>query len=242
VVDPSSAHENRRAHLVVLAGGADLSPKRLAHAARITADADVVIAADSGFRHAAALGREVDVLVGDLDSIAPADLQRAEDGATRIERHPVDKDLTDLALALDVALRVSIAASVPPRVTIVGGDGGRSDHLLGNALLMGSERYSTLRIAAIWAAATLNVVRDTCVLARTDGEVVSLLALHGPAHGITTEGLGFPLTDASLEPGSPLGLSNRMLGESARVRLEQGVLLSVQPGTDHDLPDRSEPA
>jgi thiamine pyrophosphokinase len=242
VVEPSPACDDLRTHTVVLAGGADLSPDRLAHAARITSDADLVIAADSGFRHAAALGRAVDVLVGDLDSIAPADLQRAEDGATLIERHPVDKDLTDLALALDVALRESFAAATPARVTIVGGDGGRSDHLLGNALLMGSARYASLRIGAIWAAATLNIVRDTCELMRTDGEVVSLLALHGPVHGLTTEGLAFPLTGARLEPGSSLGLSNRMRGGSARVHLEEGVLLSIQPGLDHDHADRSEPA
>jgi thiamine pyrophosphokinase len=236
VVDPSPTSADAVGHIVVLAGGDDLTPARLAHAARVTADADLIIAADSGFRHAAALGCTVDILVGDLDSIDAADLLRAEQSSTRIERHPVDKDLTDLALALDVALRESSTSVTRSRVTVVGGDGGRTDHLLGNALLMAAAQYASLRIDAIWGEATLHVVRDCCELTCDDGEVVSLLALHGPAHGITTEGLEFTLTRERLDPGSSLGLSNRLRAATAQIHLAEGVLLVIQPGAAHDRP------
>jgi thiamine pyrophosphokinase len=179
--EPSAVPPADMLHIVVLAGGDDLPAERLELAARITVGAGLVIAADSGFRHAAGLGHEVDVLVGDLDSISRGDLQRAELGRTRIEPHPTDKDLTDLALALDVALRAATDDARPTRVTVVGGDGGRTDHLLGNALLLGAARYAQLRISAIWGAATLHVVREMRTLHREDGELVSLLALHGPA-------------------------------------------------------------
>jgi len=221
-------------HIVVLAGGDDLPAERLELAARTTVGAGLVIAADSGFRHAAGLGHEVDVLVGDLDSISRDDLQRAAFGRTRIEPHPADKDLTDLALALDVALRAATTDARPTRVTVVGGDGGRTDHLLGNALLLGAARYAQLRISAIWGAATLHVVRDMRTLHREDGELVSLLALHGPAYGVTTEGLAFPLDDEELPAGSSRGLSNRMTTATASVALTSGVLLTVQPGPAHD--------
>jgi thiamine pyrophosphokinase len=229
--------DGRRAearHVVVLAGGDDLPAARLAAAERIARTADLVIAADSGFRHAAALGLEVDVLVGDLDSIAADDLRHAEQGRTRIEPHPTDKDLTDLALAMDVALRAADEDTRPTRVSVIGGDGGRSDHLLGNALLLGAPRYAPLRISAIWGAATLHVVRDARTLHREDGELVSLLALHGPAQGVTTEGLAFPLTDEDLAPGSSRGLSNRLQAPTASVSVTGGVLLAVHPGPAHD--------
>lgn len=221
-------------HVVVLAGGDDLPAARLELAARTTIDAGLVVAADSGFRHAAALGHEVDVLVGDLDSISRDDLHRAERGRTRIEPHPTDKDLTDLALALDVALRRATDDARPTRVTVVGGDGGRTDHLLGNALLLGAARYASLRISAIWGAATLHVVREARTLHREDGELVTLLALHGPAQGVTTVGLAFPLDDEELPAGSSRGLSNRMTTTTATVALTSGVLLTVQPGPAHD--------
>ena len=63
-------------------------------------DKGYVIAADSGMDHALALGVEVDLLVGDLDSVLPESIPLAK----RVERHPWDKDVTDLELALLAAL------------------------------------------------------------------------------------------------------------------------------------------
>jgi thiamine pyrophosphokinase len=61
---------------------------------------------------------------------------------------------------------------------------------------------------------------------------VSLLAVDGPAEGVRTDGLAFPLAGETLQPGSSRGVSNVFLGESARVSLEQGVLLVVRPGPE----------
>ena len=62
----------------------------------------MVIAADGG----AELGGPIDLLVGDLDSISAETLARIE----HVERHPVEKDATDLELALDAALRLRAGA------------------------------------------------------------------------------------------------------------------------------------
>jgi thiamine pyrophosphokinase len=58
---------------------------------------------------------------------------------------------------------------------------------------------------------------------------VTLLAAHGPARGVTTEGLRYRLTGEDLQPGSTRGVSNELLADHARVHLEAGVLLAVQP-------------
>ncbi len=218
---------------VVLAAGDPLPSADLPAAAEAIDAAGLVIAADGGLAHATRLGRRVDVVVGDLDSVDHDELAAAEAGGARVHRHPAEKDATDLALALDLVLSRAVGAPSGRRVdvTVIGGHGGRTDHLLGNALLLGSERYAPLRLRALWGGAVLRVVRDTTLLdGRPDG-LVSLLALHGPARGVRTEGLRFPLDDAELRPGSSLGLSNRMTGATARVTLETGVLLTVQPAT-----------
>ena len=68
-----------------------------------------VVAADSGVDVAIALGLGVDVVVGDLDSVTRGRRSAAAEAAgARIVRHPVAKDATDLALALEEAER-------PPR-------------------------------------------------------------------------------------------------------------------------------
>ena len=46
------------------------------------------------------------------------------------------------------------------------------------------------------------------------GELVSLLAVNGPAEGVTTEGLAYPLRGETLEPGSTRGVSNVFAAEA----------------------------
>jgi len=66
------------------------------------ASPSLVIAADIGYQHALALGLSVDVVVGDFDSLAPDNLQETDAGLL-VQRHPQDKDASDLALALQFA-------------------------------------------------------------------------------------------------------------------------------------------
>jgi thiamine pyrophosphokinase len=177
--------------------------------------------------HARRCGRRVDVLVGDLDSI-PADLLRElSEQATLIERHPVDKDRTDLALAIDAA-----AARGATTITIVGGHGGRLDHLLANVLLLAAEEYASCRLDARLGPARVAVVRGRRELHGQPDELLTLLPVGGVAQGVTTEGLRYPLHDADLVPGVTWGVSNHFVGGEAAVVVRRGVLLAVQPGPE----------
>lgn len=212
---------------IVLAGGEPLTPPLT----RPLPDGAVVVAADGGLELAAGLGLHVDLLVGDLDSVSSATLARARAAGTTVQQHPVDKDATDLALALD-----AVAADGPAEVTVVGGHGGRLDHLLGNVSLLAAPRYRALRLTALLGPAVLHVVHDAVELTGSAGELVSLLATHGPARGVRTTGLRFPLHDDLLPPGSSRGVSNRFLATTATVTLESGVLVTVQPEASRTLP------
>ncbi|MEX1262650.1 MAG: thiamine diphosphokinase [Actinomycetota bacterium] len=184
-----------------------------------------VLAADVGLAEANRLGVGVDLLVGDLDSVNAADLEAFESAGGEVRRHPEDKDATDL----DLAIMEAIAAGME-RVVVVGGDGGRLDHLIGNALVLTSPRYARVEIDAVFGAARLHVARGRRELAGVADELVSLFALCGSAGGVTTDGLRWPLENAVLEPGSSLGISNRFLGERASIEVSDGVVLAVRPG------------
>ena len=97
--------------------------------------APTVIAADGGLDRATALGLDVDVVIGDLDSASEAAVVAAERAGARIVRHPVAKDATDLELALDEAVRIGAH-----RVLVIASAEGRLDHLLGSLLLLGPEQ------------------------------------------------------------------------------------------------------
>ena len=78
--------------------------------------------------------------------------------------------------------------------------------------------------------ATVTVVRaGSAELAGEPGGLISLLPVHGPACGVRTEGLRFPLRDEDLLPGLTRGVSNVFESTLARVSLRSGVLLAVQP-------------
>ena len=64
------------------------------------------------------------------------------------------------------------------------------------------------------------------------GDSVSVFPLAGPATGVTLEGMGYPLTNASLEPGDTLGFHNELVGGEAKVSVESGALLVVQETED----------
>lgn len=131
-----------------------------------------------------------------------AGLEALERAGVRIERHPAAKDATDVELALDAAM-----AFGPRRIVLVGDAGGRLDHLLGLLYLLGADAYAAVEVDAILGPATIHVVRRERLLVGEAGELVSLLALHGPAGGVVTEGLVYPLRGETLAAGSSRGLS-----------------------------------
>ncbi len=181
-----------------------------------------VIAADSGLDHAHALGIEVDLLVGDLDSVTPENVRFAR----RVERHPVDKDATDLELALEAA-----AARQQPTIVVAGG-GGRLDHLLAEAALIGHPRWAGLSLDAWFGETHLVPVHggQSRIIAGTPGGVVTLLAMGGIAHGVSTEGLRWRLDGDDLTSGTTRGVSNLFVATEASVRVEAGTVLVIVPG------------
>jgi thiamine pyrophosphokinase len=214
------AEEGVSEEVVVVVSGGEPPDPRAAEAAPLGAP---VVAADKGLEHALSLGLKVTLAVGDFDSASPEAVAVAEAAGTRIERHPEEKDATDLELALDAA-----AALEPRRILVLAGEGGRLDHQLSTLLLLASERYAASQVDALVGAASVHVVRGSLELRGTPGELVSLLPL-GRAEGITTEGLAYPLRGETLEAGSSRGISNVFEAEVARVSVEQGVLLAVRP-------------
>ena len=183
-----------------------------------------VIAADGGLDRATALGLDVDVVIGDLDSVSAGALAAAEAAGTQVVRHPEAKDATDLELALDEALRTGAR-----RVLVIASAEGRLDHLLGSLLLLGAEAYAAIELDAIVGDALVHVVRGERRLAGEPGELISLFALGGTATGVATEGLQYPLDGEVLEPGSSRGISNVFGGGHARVVVAEGVVLALRP-------------
>ena len=186
---------------------------------------DLVIAADAGAQAAERLGWRPDLVVGDFDSIDPAALARLEAAGIPIEASPAAKDESDGQLAVRAAM-----ARGADGLTIVGGFGGRLDHLLANVGLLAMPELAGLPVELLDGTTRLALLRGPGRLVRAGraGDVVSLLPFGPGVDGVTTAGLAWSLADEPLPAGPTRGLSNVRLGLVAEVSVRAGLLLIVE--------------
>ncbi len=201
------------------------------------ADAAVVIAADGGANWLASVGTTPDRLVGDLDSADPQVVRELSEAGVAIDRHPTDKDASDLELAVSAAL-----AAGADDIVILGALGGDLDHLTANLLLLGSEQVAGRQVRLVHDRTTARLLRgpDRLEIAAPAGSRVSLFAVGEPAEGVTTQGLQWPLADARLEGGSSYGLANVVSEPPAVVEVRGGRLLVIEIAPDVETPKQEE--
>jgi thiamine pyrophosphokinase len=115
---------------------------------------------------------------------------------------------------------------------VSGGGGSRLDHHLAELVLLAAERFAPLHIDARIGTARAIAIHagEPAALAGAPGAVLTLLALGGPASGVTTDGLRWPLRAETLQPGSTRGVSNEIVSGPVRVEVGGGSLLAVGPG------------
>ena len=214
-------------HVAVVIGGGALDPA----VASTLPDGIVVIAADGGLDHAVEAGLAPTVLVGDLDSITAAGRMWAYEHGVHIEQHDPDKDCTDTELALRTALAVPDAGNL---IVLGGGDRDdhRPDHFLGTLLALGHPDLAAFgAVTAQLGGSWFNVVHPgrPISLPIGAGRTFSVLALHGPASGVTVEGAKWELHDADLSPTAALGVSNETKEDMVKVSTVSGVVTVVVP-------------
>ncbi len=192
---------------------------------------DRVIAADRGAAHARAWGWPVHLLVGDLDSLSPADAAALAAAGVPIQHVPAEKDDTDLELALAHAL----AEDVQP-IVICGVLGGRSDHLLANVLLLARPDLAGRDIVLADGAETIRLLIAPesdgtpahLALSGAAGDLLTLLPLGADAEGVSTVGLYYPLRAETLYEGRARGVSNVFADAQVQVTLRRGRLFVIQ--------------
>ena len=204
---------------VLIFAGGDTAPISLLEE---LPESDLIVAADSGYDLAVEQGLTVDVLVGDMDSITTDPLP----SHVIVERHPVDKDKTDLELALE-----RVALERPARIVVVGGSGGRLDHDLATAGLLTSERWAEVgEIDWVTTRGWAYVIRGRRTIHGDVGSTIGLIPMGGPALGVSTRGLQWELSGDVLEHGTTRGVSNVFVGPIADIKVNQGCVLAVVPG------------
>ena len=184
---------------------------------------DYWVAADGGTLHCLALGRQPDVVVGDLDSLDTALVEQLAASGTKIERHSVAKNQTDLELAIERAIHDGAK-----EIWLIAATGGRLDQTLANLLIL-AQREWTVQLKVFSHGQIAQVLRSGERLELYDrvGATLSILPLTPQVTGISYQGMAYPLENATLQLGSTRGISNEIVASPASVEIQAGVLLVV---------------
>ncbi|MEY4400976.1 MAG: hypothetical protein RL072_841 [Actinomycetota bacterium] len=219
-MDESDASNQR--HFVVLLGG---EIRDVTAVGEIPRDS-TVIAADSGLHLAEPLGLQVAAVVGDMDSVDPVALAAVEALGTQILRYSSDKDASDAELALGHAATLGAT-----QIVVIAGRSDRLDHELGNFAVLFLEALRGCRVELRVAGARVFPLdahdgeRSSLRIDCTSGDVVGVLPFGGDAHGVTTSGLHWALSEETLAVNSSRGISNRAVRDEVTVTLSSGRLL-----------------
>ena len=189
---------------------------------------DYLIAADGGANHLLRMGILPEIVIGDLDSIGEDTLFELTSADVEIKQYSEDKDETDLELALRYAVELR-----PSIVLIVGALGGRLDQTLANLSILTDPTLPGIDIRmddgveeVFFCRAVASKGGQAEVQGRS-GDVVSLVPWNALVEGVATEGLQWPLYSETLFPSKSRGISNVMLGNTASVHIQTGLLLIV---------------
>lgn len=189
-----------------------------------------VVAADGGARLACALGMTPEVVVGDLDSLGSDEREMLEQAGCRFVVHPVEKDQTDVHLAMEWALSAGFR-----EIAVVCHTSGRLDHVLGGVWAACRYVEAGLDVYFVDAGFEAALVKGpaSVQINAPGGLIVSLLPVSGKAEGITVAGTKYPLKGESLGLGESRGISNETTASEASVSIDEGLLLvmAIRPST-----------
>ena len=205
-----------------MAAGGPLSP---AEADLLRADlaqnpGALVVGIDGGARHLLRVGRAPDVVTGDFDSLSLGERESLAAKGAQIVPTP-DQDYTDLDKALTYVRDVHGI----DQMRVFAATGGRLDHIYSvlSALIKHGQAADVRLVDAVGET---RFVPGSVVFEGGDitGRTISLMAF-GPAKGITTTGVRWPLTNDTLAPGVRDGTLNEVISDRVTITIESGDLL-----------------
>ncbi len=190
---------------------------------KLIKDSEYIICADGGARYLRALNIVPDILIGDFDSILPEDISLLNSEITKTISFPSKKNKTDSELCIDWAIEHGAN-----EITLIGVTGTRQDHTLANIFLLKKMALNQVKGKIIDKNNEIQIVTDNFVIKGERGDFLSIIPVSDKVCGIVLKGFEYPLDHADISLGSTLGISNRIISESASITIESGLLLVIK--------------
>lgn len=185
---------------------------------------DILVGVDRGAHFLIEHGKQIDIAIGDFDSVSDKEKEQIKDNAKEfITCDPIMKDETDTEMAFSYALK-----KLPEEILLFGAIGTRMDHSLANIHLLVKTEGKGIPSRIIDEYNEIQLTNDKLTVYKDHFDQISLLPLSMKVTGITLTGFRYPLTDATLEMGHSLGISNVLEKEKGTIEVVNGRLLVIK--------------
>jgi thiamine pyrophosphokinase len=182
----------------------------------------ILIACDSGLNYVYRAGLLPNVILGDFDSVDDGVLSYYKERVGEVFTYPVKKDYTDTELGIFEAEKRNCN-----EIVLLGATGTRLDHTIANVQLLYPLLKKGIRAKLVDEHNVIELVDSRLVIENKKGCYISLIPLTMRVGGIITKGLEYSLSNADIELGTSLTVSNVITDEVAEVSVKDGVLLSI---------------
>ncbi len=205
---------------LIISGG-NISDYKLLE--ELSLNMDFILCADGGIRHAIAIGRNPNAVIGDLDSTRDEDLEYINKNSIPVIKYPVEKDETDTELAIDYLIKNGLKD-----ITLTGVTGSRMDHSLANIFLLERLMKNGIVGRIVDKNNSIYMTDKGLSISRKEGHYLSILPVNSDGVTLSLKGFYYPLVGEKIHFGSTLGISNKIIDDIGIVEIHSGLALIIE--------------
>ncbi len=178
---------------------------------------DLIICADGGYDSLYFTGIVPHIVIGDFDS-----LKFAIPKEIPTLKYPSAKDKTDLEICVDYAMENGCDT-----IFILGALGGRIDHTIGTLGVLKYALENNLDAMILNGKSRVYLIDSEIEIPREKFDYVSLIPCTEEVCGVYSLGLKYELNGRNLKKSSSLGISNEFYNNTAKIKIESGLLYVI---------------
>lgn len=180
---------------------------------------DYVIAADGGYKYLKDADIRPDIIIGDFDSLSKEDLEmiRMQAKCTFIQL-PCEKDDTDTLYCIKHAIEKGYG-----EIHLFGVIGDRPDHSYANIQCLSFMKDKGVSgVIHDTEYDILMLQNESITLDKEYGDEMSIFSFSGKCDNVSLKGFKYPLTDETLTSSFPVGISNVITQDEAKITVGNG--------------------
>ena len=184
----------------------------------ILKDKKNIFCADGGLKYALNVGVVPLEIWGDLDSVDKSLVKKAEKMGSRVIEFDSRKDFTDGELIISEMEKRGFE-----KIVVLGGLGGRTDHLLTNLNLL----FKFKNVVFLSEKEKIFKVKKKMTIENEEGKTISFIPMSDTVEEITLTGFEYPLNKYTVKRGESICTSNIVRKSCAVIEFKEGKLLGI---------------